>query len=400
MKILYVLGFLPPYVTREIEAVADQGHRIAVLLPENKNDKTADFWDGISQEPGGSFVSISRNLKFDYLTCSHTKLLVPLLKSMGKTKALLKSLKEKEFRYFLIASRAVSTIPSSDKPDIIHAHFAKDQAHIARIMASILRVPYTVTTHATDIFVPSCKTRLRRVLGEASTVLTISDYNIPHLMEYGISRDKITVARLPLDTAKLPGRKSVTASAVCTASGLVPKKGVEVLVSAVRMLQQKQIKIKVTVIGSDPEGIVLRKYITESRDLPIDFAGTLNSSETLDIVASASFFVLPSVEAANKDKDGIPVALIEAMGMGVPCISTELSGIPELIENRVSGLLVQPGSAEELADAMMTLLSDRELAETLGRAGQKQVFTNHSPEKQAAIITDRFTEIVEERNHI
>ncbi len=400
MKILYVLGFLPPYVTREIEAVADQGHRISVLLPENKNNKTADFWDSISQEPGGSFVSISRNLKYEYLTCSHAKLLTPLLKSLGRTRVLRKAFKENEFRYFLIASRAVSAIPPSDKPDIIHAHFAKDQAHIARIMAAILKIPYTVTTHATDIFVPACKTRLRRVLGEASAVITISDYNVPHLMEYGISRDNITVVRLPLDTAKLPKRKTESATAVCTASGLVPKKGVQVLVKAARILQQKNIKLRITVIGSDPEGTVLNKYITEFRDLPIDFAGTLNSSETLDIVASASFFVLPSVEAANKDKDGIPVALMEAMGIGVPCISTELSGIPELIENNVSGLLVQPGSAEELADAMMTLLSDRELADTLGRAGQTKVLTNHSPEKQAGILTDRFREIVEERKQI
>ncbi len=400
MRIIYLLGFLPPYITREIEAVAGKGHSISVLLPgKSKNSAIADFWNGISNDPAGTSISISRSLKFEYLTCSKTKLLLPLLSSLRYFRSLIKALKEGEFRYFLIAAEAVSAMAPSERPRLIHAHFALDQAHIARIMASIISVPYTITTHATDIFVPKCRTRLVRVLTGASAVLTISNYNVSHLRGYGVKKDRITVARLALDTEELPARKKTTSPlyAVCTASGLVEKKGVPVLIRAMEILKEKNLKL--IVIGSDPRGTKLEYYRKKCAHLDIEFPGALTSSATLEIVSNASFFVLPCIEAENKDKDGIPVALMEAMGMGVPCISTELSGIPELIENNVSGFLVRPGSAEELSGAITTMLSERELADSLGRAGQIKVITNHSPIKQAGILSDRFTEIVEERKY-
>ncbi len=399
MKILYVLGFLPPYITREIEAVAARGHNISVLLPENrKNSETADFWNDISKDPEGHSVTIRRILKFIYLTCPVRQLAVPLFKSLRFPATLIKSLKEGEFRYFLIASSVVVEMDSSFKPNIIHAHFAQDQAHIARIMASILKIPYTVTTHATDIFVPKSKTRLRRVLQEASRVFTISEYNLNHLLEYGLDRENIVVSLLGLDSTKLPERKISSSSpvAVCAASGLVAKKGVPVLIKAMHLLQQRNINCRLTVIGSDPDGTKLKEYREISSDLPVDFVGVLNSEETLNTISGASFFVLPCIEAANGDKDGIPVALMEAMGMGIPCISTRISGIPELIENDISGILVNPESPEELADAMTALLSGKELADRLGSAGREKVLSSHSPEKLADILTENLTRSVSE----
>ncbi|MCD4708239.1 MAG: glycosyltransferase family 4 protein [Candidatus Sabulitectum sp.] len=399
MRILYVLGFLPPYITREIEAMATREHSISVLLPEDrKNSETADFWNGISQYPETNSVGIRRNLKFKYLTCPLKQLAAPAFRSVRFIKTLTRSLKEREFRYFVIASDAVTGMDHPSKPDVIHAHFAQDQAHIARIMASILKVPYTVTTHATDIFVPKCKTRLRRVLCGASRVFTISEYNLSRLAEYGLNRENIVVSRLGLDTTELPYRKKPSSPpvAVCTASGLVPKKGVHVLIQAMRLLQQRRINCRLTVIGSDPDGTKLEEYRKNTTDLPVDFVGVLNSKETLDAVSAASFFVLPCIEAENGDKDGIPVALIEAMGMGVPCISTRISGIPELIENDISGILVKPESPEELAVAMTTLLSGIELADRLGSAGRNKVIANHSPDNQADILTANLTQIVAE----
>ncbi len=399
MRILYVLGFLPPYVTREIEAMAARGHRISVLLPENrKNSETADFWNGISRDPENNSVTIRRSLKFKYLTCPVRQLARPLFKSLRFPATLIKSLKEGEFRYFIIASNAVADMDPSCKPDVIHSHFAKDQAHIARFMASILKVPYTVTTHATDIFVPVCKTRLRRALNGASRVFTISEYNLNLLMEYGLARENIVVSRLGLDTTMLPERKKPPSSpvGVCTASGLVSKKGVHVLIQSMRLLQQRGIDCGLTVIGSDPDGTKLKEYRKNTADIPVDFVGALNSKETLDVVSAASFFVLPCVEAENGDKDGIPVALMEAMGMGVPCVSTDISGIPELIENGVSGILVTPESPEELADAMTTLLCRKELADRLGSAGREKVLSSHNPEKLADILTENLTGSVSE----
>lgn len=403
MKILYVLGFLPPYVTREIEAVASAGHEISVLLPEpGKRNTTSDFWNGISNDPKNNSVTVNRTLEFKYLTCSAKRLIVPFLRSFRFLRTMVRSLQNKEFRYFIVASSAVLGIDHSSKPDIIHAHFAHDNAHIARIIADLLKIPFSVTTHAADIFVPDSTVRLCRVLQKAAVVFTISQYNISHLLKYGIAREKIVVARLSLDTSELPCRKKTTPTplAVCTASGLVSKKGVPVLIEAMRLIQKRGTDCALTVIGADPDGKILKEYRRNNTDLPINFAGVLGSDETLSIVSAASFFVLPCIEAANGDKDGIPVALMEAMGMGVPCISTRVSGIPELIENNISGILVIPGSPEELADAMKAMLSGREKADRLGNSGREKILANHSPSKQAHILTKNFASIAAERKRI
>lgn len=397
MKILYVLGFLPPYITREIEAMAAAGHRITVLLPEGKkSSQTADFWNSISRDPRGDSVTVSRSLKFEYLTCPAKQLAGPFLPSLRFLKTLSGSLKESEFRYFIIASNAIRNMNPADKPEIVHAHFAHDQAHIARIIASILKIPYSVTTHATDIFVPKCKTRLLRVLSDASIVFTISRYNLNYLNAHYSSSWNIVVAKLGLDTERLPERKNppIPHMIICTASGLVSKKGVPVLLQAMRLLFRRNMDCRLTVIGSDPNGVTLQKFKEDNADINVDFVGMLTSEETLDLVSRASVFALPCIEAENGDRDGIPVAIMEAMGIGLPCISTEVSGIPELIENGVSGLLVKPESPEELADAIASLLTDREMADRLGREGRKKVLACHSPESLANTMTNCFRQVI------
>ncbi len=397
MKILYVLGFLPPYVTREIEAMAAMGHTVSVLLPEEKRgSQTADFWSSISRDPLGNSVTVSRSLKFEYLTCPGKRLAGPFLRSLRFLKALANSLQESEFRYFIIASNAIRNMNPAEKPEIVHAHFAHDSAYIARIIASILGIPYSVTTHATDIFVPKCKTRLLRVLTDASIVFTISRYNLNYLNAHYSSSWNIVVAKLGLDAERLPERKtpSTPPLIICTASGLVSKKGIPVLIQAMRILFKRNMDCRLIVIGSDPSGVALQKFKGDNADINVDFVGVLTSKETLDLVSRASVFALPCIEAENGDKDGIPVAIMEAMGMGLPCISTEVSGIPELIENGISGLLVKPESPEELADAIASLLNDTELADRLGREGRKKVLACHSPESLANTMTNSFRQVI------
>ncbi|MCD6587768.1 MAG: glycosyltransferase family 4 protein [Candidatus Fermentibacteraceae bacterium] len=394
-----MLGFLPPYVNREIDALSAAGVDVSVVLPEkSKGNRPADFWNEISPNPASRSVGVQRVLKFKYLTSPAWHLVFPLLKSLRFTKALFRSLREKEFRYFIVASDAVLGMNPSGRPDIIHAHFALDNAHIARIAAYILNVPYTVTAHATDIFVPRSVNRLRRVLSSAAAVFTISSYNINFLMNHGLSSKDIVVVRLGLNTSELPERKKPPEKnlAVCVASGLVPKKGVPVLMEAAAILQHRAAGCKLKVIGSDADGTRLKEYRSTDYEFPVEFPGALNSEETLDAVAAAAVFVLPCVQAENGDRDGIPVALMEAMGMGVPCISTRISGIPELIQSGVNGVLVNPDSAEELADAMERMFADRESASRMGLEGRKKITVSHSPEKQVHILFSNFNRILAE----
>jgi len=395
-----MLSFLPPYVNREIDALSAAGVDVSVVLPEKSTgNRPADFWSGISPNPAGRSVKVHRVLKFKYLTSPAGHLLFPLVRALRFTKALIRSLKEKEFRYFIVASDAVLGMNPSGRPDIIHAHFALDNAHIARIAAYILNVPYTVTAHATDIFVPRSVNRLRRILSSAAAVFTISRYNIDFLVNHGLNREDIVVVRLGLNTSGLPERKQLAGknTAVCVASGLVPKKGVPVLLEAAAILQQRGAGLKLKIIGSDADETKLEEYRNANCEFPVKFPGVLSSGETLDAVSTAEFFVLPCVQAKNGDRDGIPVALMEAMGMGVPCISTRISGIPELIQSGKNGVLVEPGSASQLADAMEQMLADRESASRMGLEGKKKITVSHSPEKQIHILLSHFNRILADR---
>jgi glycosyltransferase involved in cell wall biosynthesis len=102
-------------------------------------------------------------------------------------------------------------------------------------------------------------------------------------------------------------------------------------------------------------------------------AGPRPQDEVARMMAEATLFVLPSIIASDGQMEGIPVALMEAMASGRAVVSTAISGIPELVEHGTNGLLVQPGDAEALANAMKTLLEDPQRAREMGARGREKV---------------------------
>lgn len=393
MKIVYVLGFLPTYVKREIETLANAGHEILVLLPSDESSNvTAGLWKSITGDTEKQLFETLGTIPFQFLVSPVVSLLKPFLLSVRYWLHIPRAIKEGEFRYFLTAAETMRSLPDIWKPDVIHTHFAKDQAHIARIIAKTIGVPYTVTTHATDIFVPQNIHRLKRVLADAGAVITISEYNSEYMNLRGFSTKRIAVIKLGISTEDLPER-SIHADrqvGVCTASGLVEKKGVDVLLKASELLQKDYPELSIRVIGSDPGGLLLEEYRKKTENLPIEFAGVLSSREALREVSEASFFVLPCTRASNGDMDGIPVSIMEAMGIGVPVISTNISGIPELIEHGKCGFLAEPGSPESLAEMVRRILDSPREAEAMGKMGLDRVLSLHSPETAANALMNEF----------
>jgi glycosyltransferase involved in cell wall biosynthesis len=153
-----------------------------------------------------------------------------------------------------------------------------------------------------------------------------------------------------------------------------PYKGLPVLIEACRILRDQGVAFHCDVVGHGPMRGELEQMIRE-RNLGDVFvlAGPRPQDEVARMMAEATLFVLPSIIASDGQMEGIPVALMEALASGRAVVSTAISGIPELVEHGTNGLLVQPGDAGALANAMKTLLEDPARAKEMGLRGQQKV---------------------------
>ena len=155
---------------------------------------------------------------------------------------------------------------------------------------------------------------------------------------------------------------------------LVEKKGYVHLVEAAKLLKDRGVKLTVRIIGGGPDHHILSKRIAEL-DVGeiVKLEGAMKQEELLPLLRQAEAFVLPCVQAKDGDQDGIPVSLMEAMAYGIPCVSTTVSGVPELIEDGKEGLLVPEKDPPALASALERLALDPALRQRLGRSARKKV---------------------------
>jgi len=341
--VLYLLEFLPTYVRAELEELQRRGQPVAVVLPTDS--PRASMWEALAQEGAGNR--------------GNPDLLASLPWPLPR-------LGQEGFRTRLrrLAGPLARTLSNLGVVRI-HAHFAKEAALLGCLLAEELGIPFSVTTHANDIFVPRDVRSLEEILEKATPTFTISSFNQSFLESRFGNRltRRLRVTHLGVDLSSLPSPPPVSPTGrnlVCAASGLVQKKGIPVLLGACRILRDRKVDFRCTVFGADPSGTELRRLRGEVSALALEphvsLPGAVPSSLLLDAVAEASIFVLPCVRAPNGDMDGIPVSLMEAMALGTPVLSTPISGIPELVTDGRDGLLVAEGSAEELANGIEDLL--------------------------------------------
>lgn len=260
-------------------------------------------------------------------------------------------------------------------PDFIHAHWATYPSTVALALSRLTGKPYGFTCHAHDIFVDN--QLLHTKLTDANLPITISRYNVDYLSENitPIARERLQVVHCGVD---LPGftfqREGREPDLLIAVGRLDPIKGFDVLVLALANLAKAGIAFRCTIIGEGPQRAELEQSIA-MLDLGncVQLAGALPQVEVRALLHSATAFVLPSTIAVDGNRDGIPVALMEAMAVGAPVISTRVSGIPELIENDVSGLLVEGGDADGLAVAIQRLLEDADLRDHLALSAREVV---------------------------
>lgn len=209
--------------------------------------------------------------------------------------------------------------------------------------------------------------------------------------DYGLAA--VTVIPNGIDVGRPPEAKTTAADTPPTilyVGRLRTRKAVAVLVEAMHRLVMDGCEARLLIAGSGEQELALR---TQCRNLGLDrsvrFAGAVRRSELSDHYCEASIFCLPSTY------EGFPLAILEAMAVGLPIVSTTVAGIPEAVDHRKTGLLVEPENAEALADALRSLLEDPEQRRAMGDAGRRKVESEFSIERIAGSHLRLFEELTE-----
>jgi glycosyltransferase involved in cell wall biosynthesis len=272
----------------------------------------------------------------------------------------------------------------------LHVHFAGSVASVGMIVARTFPVTMSLTVHGPDEFYDVEKFYLRQKIQASSFVCCISSFARSQLMLLSPSAvwDKLVVSRLGVDPSKFSPRRHNPTSGpieiVCVGR-LVGAKGQHVLLAAVRHLLDEGRKVRLRLVGDGPERQSLEEAVVRyAISDHVIFEGAVSASRVRKILENASIFSLPSFA------EGIPVALMEAMAMEIPCVSTTIAGIPELIRNEVDGLLVSPSDDVQLASALARLIDDPELRRRFGSSGRLRVQQNYDLRQSVKVLGEIF----------
>lgn len=278
----------------------------------------------------------------------------------------------------------------------VHAHWATWPAQVAWAVRRLSGIPYSITAHAHDIYLPN--PLLAEKIRESSFTATISEHNVELLRRRcgAEAARKVALVRCGVPLEAFPLREGAPAGRpqIVSVGRLVDYKGFPTLLDAVRLLRERGREIDCTIVGEGPMLVPIRERIRrEHRTGSVRLLGSRTQSEVRDLLAGASLCALASERGRDGQMDGIPVVLMEALALGVPAVSTRLSGIPELIEDGVTGLLVPPRDAASLAEAVSKLLDDPDLAARLAAAGRRRIEDGYDAARNAGVLLG----LIEER---
>lgn len=276
----------------------------------------------------------------------------------------------------------------------LHAHFCHSATTITWLASMITGLPFSFTAHAKDIYDESLNPAglLRRKLDAAQFVVTCTEANLQHLRCLG---SKTPIHRIyhgvNVDFSQLLARQRIESPSVGKLPCIlgvgrrVAKKGFDTLVEACGLLHRRALSFSGVIAGEDGEhGALVRQRIANlGLNDYFRFTGPLGQDQLYQEYRQASVFCLPCRVLDNGDRDGIPNVLMEAMACGLPVVTTNVSGIPELVTHEVNGLLVPPDDPVALAGALARLHRDPLLAQRLGRAAQATVQTHFDGERLA-----------------
>lgn len=282
----------------------------------------------------------------------------------------------------------------------IHAHFASHPAAAAFFIHRLTGISYSFTAHGSDIH--RDKRMLAEKVAEASFVVPISSFNRDVILEAckydKKAARKMTIIHCGVDSHYFRPQLSRNGrytegkclNIICIGT-LHEVKGQSYLLEACCLLRERHIPFNCLFIGSGPdEGALKQQVIKADLEGCVQFMGRMPRNKVIPLLQKADVLVAPSVPSQDGRREGIPVVLMEAMACGLPVVASRLSGIPELVDDGRTGILIPTGDVDALSDALTYLYYKPETRRKMGQAGREVILERFDLRANAAQLAGRF----------
>ncbi|MCI0602884.1 glycosyltransferase family 4 protein [bacterium] len=273
----------------------------------------------------------------------------------------------------------------------LHAHFASRASTVAQLAARMSGIPYSFTAHAFDIFSHNVKRKvLADKMGNAKFVVTVSDFNKKYL-ESAVNGASSRLSRIynGIDMTRYSPNDEVPAGpfSIVSVGRLVEKKGHYLLIEACAHLKQKGIDFVCQIVGTGRLRLDLQALIEKSGlKEQVRLLGTHTQLEVVARYRAAHIFVLPCRVDSEGNRDGLPVAIVEALACGLPVVTTPTTGIPEVIKHGVNGLLIPDNDVIALVEAIESLIQNPSFYHQLRSNARESVLRNFDIRKTVLAI--------------
>lgn len=398
MRIAFVLGDFPAlsetFVLNQITGLLDRGHELEIFAERPRaEDATQPDIDG---------YELLARTTYEHMPARAARALrAPAALAAARRSRCLRVLDVRRYGLAAASLRLLyAAQPFLGRPpyDAVHCHFVANGLKAALLRdAGALRGPLVVTVHGRDIgahlglYGPRAS---RLLLEQGDLFLPVSDRWNDRLAALGCDPAKIVTHRMGIDLRSFGAgpRADGEGLRIVTVGRLVETKGIEDGIRAVALLAREGRVVNYVVVGDGPLRGRLQQAIQElgARD-SITLLGARTQPEVIALLRAADIFLAPNVTARNGDKEGVPVAVVEAMASRLPVVGTRHSGIPELVRDEETGFLVPEGDVAALAARLRLLLGQRELAHRLGEEGRRRVAAEFDIEG----LNDRLVELYE-----
>lgn len=405
MKIAFIVNEFPSlsetFILNQITGLIDRGHEVTIYADKPQ--------DGQKKHPDVENYNLLKHTCYigrpnNYLWRIINIFRLPLANFIQNPSIFFKSLNitkyGNEAKSLKLLYACAYLLGRDTKYDIIHAHFGPNgQKSVILRDIGVIKGKIVTTFHGYDVskYIQNNTQESYRLLFTLGDIFCpISNYMKEKLLKLGCNQEKITVHRVGIDCSKFlftpryqPADGIIK---ILTIARLIPKKGVEYGIRAIANLLASGINIEYNIVG---DGYLLPELQQLIHDLSLNnnihLLGWKQQQEVIKLIGDSHILLAPSMTDEKGDQEGIPTVIMEAMAMGLPVVSTYHSGIPELVENGVSGFLVSERNIDQLTEKLNYLIEHSDLWAEMGEAGRQFVECNYNINK----LNDKLIEIYE-----